>query len=190
VDTFLHRLDRSFTVGACLEMVNQAGMTFQGWDENGFYYPDWLIPPGHPFQAPMKKLHGPALWQALELFHGAIPLHWFYVCRQDRPEANYRLDFEGEAFLDYIPIPRVTQRIRPDPLHGQPPAIARPPLPPIPLDNWQAALFGQIDQQRSIRECLRNVGLEGAAGAVDFARNFFSALWRISYMVFRLPAGG
>jgi SAM-dependent methyltransferase len=190
VDTFLHRLDHSFTVGDCLEMVSQAGLAFQGWDENGFYNPDYLIPPGHPFLAAMKKLSGPALWQASELFHGSIPLHWFYVCRLDRPETNYRIHFEGEDFLDYVPVPRVTQVSRPDPLRGQPPAIARPPFPPIPLDNWQASLFGQIDKERSIRECMRNVGLLGAAGAVDFARNFFGALWRVSYMVYRLPKQG
>ena len=190
VDTFLHKRDRSYTVADCLELVNEAGMTFQGWDENGLYYPDGLIPTGHPFLATMKKLQGPALWQAIELFHGSIPLHWFYACRRDRDAARYRIHFDGKTFLDYVPVPRVSQWIRPDPLHGQPAAIARPPFPPVPLDNWQAALFDQIDNQRTIRECLRNVGLADAPGAVDFARNFFGALWRISYMVFRMPLPG
>ncbi len=186
VDTFLHRRDRSYTVTDCLNLVRDAGLAFQGWDENGFYHPDGQIPPGHPLHGPMRKLQGPALWQAIELLNGNIPSHWFYACRQDRSEANYRIQFEDETFLDYIPVPRVTQWIRADPVRGQAPALARPPFPAIPLDNWQATLFGLIDNQRTIRECLRLAGLEGAPSVVDFARNFFGALWRISYMLFRL----
>jgi SAM-dependent methyltransferase len=187
VDTFLHQRDRSFTVTECLDLVQEAGLTFQGWDENSLYYPDGQIPANHPFHATMNKLQGPALWQAMELFYGCLPGHFFHVCRRERPEATYRVNFDGVDFLDYIPVPRVTHRQAPDPLRGQPAAIARPPFAPIYLDNWQAALFNQSDGQRSIRACLQNSGLAGAAAAVDFARTFFRSLWRIGYMVFRIP---
>ena len=160
-------------------MVSQAGMAFQGWDENGLYYPDCLIPAGHPFLGGDEKAYGPALWQASELFHGSIPLHWFYLCRQDRPEANYRIHFEGEDFLDYIPVPaRVTQvvgldqRARATSGHRSTAAsndssgqLASGPVRP----NRQGTLH-----PRARIKC--NAGLLGTAGAVDFARNFFGAV--------------
>ncbi len=184
----MHRRDRPYTVADCLGLVEQAGLAFQGWDENSLYYPDGQVPANHPFHASIKKLQGPALWQAMELIHGFLSLHFFYVCRRDRNPAHYRIHFEGDTFLDYVPVPRVTEQIRPDPLRGQPAGIARPPFPPIYLDNWQTALFVQIDTQRSIRACMQNAGIAAVPGAVDFARTFFGALWRIGYMVYKIPS--
>jgi len=188
VDTFLHMRDRPYTVPECLGLVDDAGLTFQGWDENCLYYPDGQIAAGNPFYAHMNKLKGPDLWQAMELFYGLLPGHFFYVCRRDRPEAHYRIHFEGEDFLDYVPVPRVTQKIRPDPQRGQPATIARPPFPPIHLDHWQMLVFSQIDGQRSLRACLQSAGLASdTPDIVEFARGFFRSLWRVGYMVFRNP---
>src|SRR5207302_4663278 len=33
VDTFLHRRDRPFSVSACLDLVQEAGLVFHGWKE-------------------------------------------------------------------------------------------------------------------------------------------------------------
>jgi SAM-dependent methyltransferase len=189
VDTFLHQRDRPYTVGECLDLVHEAGLTFQGWDENSYYYPDGQIPASHPFYAAINKLEGRALWQAMELFYGCLPGHFFHVCRSDRPEARYRICFEGDAFLDYIPVPRVTQRVRAEPLQGRPATIARPPFAAVGLDNWQALVFNQIDSQRTVRACLRDAGLAVQSDAiVEFARGLFRSLWRVGYMVFRMPA--
>jgi SAM-dependent methyltransferase len=188
VDTFLHQRDRPYTVTECLDLVREAGLSFQGWDENSFYYPDAQIPANHPFHAVISKLQGPDLWQAMELFYGCLPGHFFYVCRRDRAEIDYRIRFDDEEFLDYLPVPRVTQIARPDPLHGQPATIARPPFPAIALDNWQTRVFNQIDSRRSVRACLQNAGLDAASPAiVEFARIFLQSLWRLGYVVFRKP---
>jgi SAM-dependent methyltransferase len=188
VDTFLHRRDQAYTVRECLDLVHNAGLAFQGWDENSLYYPDGQIPANHPFYPSINKLDGPALWQGMELFYGVIPGHFFYVCRRDRPEQNYRLSFEGDGFLDYIPVTRVTQRTPPDPLRGQPATIARPPFAAIVLDNLQAVAFSQINSQRTLRTCLTNAGIDVNSPAnVNFARTFFQSLWRVGYIVFRMP---
>ena len=120
--------------------------------------------------------------------HGNIPGHFFHACRADRDPMNYRIGLEGNAFLDWVPVPRV------DPW---PPPISRPngklgigraPFPAVPLDPRQTAIFDSINDRRSVRECLQAAGLDAAQpAAVDFARFFFRALWRVGYMLFRKP---
>src|SRR5262249_17487925 len=146
VDAFLHPRDRPYTVSECLDLVQQAGLTFQGWDENSYYYPDSQIAKNHPFFPAVNKLRGAALWQALELFHGEIPVPFFHVCRNDRPEPHYRLSFESDDFLDYIPISRVTRTTPADALRGQLATIARPPFATLALDSRQELIFNQIDR--------------------------------------------
>jgi hypothetical protein len=192
VDAFLHRRDKSYDVAACLELVSQAGLTFQGWNENSLYYPDGQVPATHPLYAAISKLEPPALWQAMELFYGCLPVHFFHVCRRDRPEAHYRVNFDGDAFFDYVPRPRITQRRQPDSQQPHLLTIARPPFLAIALNAKQSALFAQVDGQRTVRTCLLDAGLDcQAPSTLAFARAFFRSLWRVGYMVFGMqPPGG
>jgi SAM-dependent methyltransferase len=193
VDAFLHPRDRPYTASECLDLVQEAGLAFQGWDENSYYYPDSQIPKNHPFYPTVSKLRGAALWQALELFHGEIPVHFFHVCRRDRPGIHYRLCFEGDDFLDYVPVSRVTRTTPADALRGQLATIARPPFATLALDNRQGRIFSQVDRQRTIRACLASASRVDASLAVvsssvvDFARAFFETLWRMGLVVFRIP---
>ena len=187
VDTFLHRRDRPFSATECLDLVHEAGLVFQGWDDNGLYYPEAHLPPGHPFRLRLERLPDRALYQAMELFYGNNPGHWFCACRPDRDPRSYTVQFEDEAFLDYIPVSRVTQIIPADPWLQQPATIARPPFPPIQLDPWAAAIFHQIDGQRSVRQCLAAVGTgTPQQPAVDVARTLFRSLWRLGYALYRI----
>jgi SAM-dependent methyltransferase len=189
VDTFLHARDRPYTVAQCLELVREAGLSFQGWDENSLYHPDFRIPPEHPLHAPLDRLPDTALWQAMELLVGTHHLHFFHACRRDRPEAHYRLPFEGEDFLGYIPVPRIGECTPADPPSGRPATIARPPCPRIALNDRQALLLGQIDGRRTLRTCLEMLGAGVlSAELVEFARDFVRSLWRAGYLVFRMPA--
>jgi hypothetical protein len=189
VDTFLHKRDRPFTVTDCLGLVRSAGLVFQGWDENGLYHPDAHLPVSTPLRAHLDRLSGPELWQAVELLDGNIPGHWFYACRAERDPASYTIQFDDDAFLDYIPVARVSQVTAADAARQKPASISRPPLPPAQLDGRKAALFSQVDSKRSVRQCLESAGIGGQSrAAVEFARNFFRSLWRVGYVLFRLPA--
>jgi SAM-dependent methyltransferase len=188
VDAFLHARDKPYTVMDCLELVTGAGLVHQGWDENGLYYPEGQVPPGSKLRAALDRLATPELWKAMELFNGNIPNHWFYACRQDRDPHDYRIQFEDDAFMNYIPVPRV--RILPGlgAESGQSIAISRAPYPSVRLDLAQSRVFQQIDRQRSVRECLGLAGIASDHRAVaEFARGLFRTLWRLGYMHFRLP---
>ena len=181
VDTFLHRQDRSYSVGECMQLVGESGLAFLGWDENVFYHPDFQLPAQHPFRAHLERLTGPPLWQAMELLHGSISGHFFSVCRRDRKEADYRVPFEDATFTDAVPIARI------DGLNSSAASsIGRAPFPSVPLDAGQRLLFGKIDGTRSVRECIVAAGMNPALPAViDFARNFLRGLWRVGYVQFR-----
>ena len=183
VDTFLHRQDRAYTVGECLDLVRDAGLAFQGWNENIFYHPDLQLPSNHPFRARLEQLPPAEQWAALELLHGAISGHLFHACRTDRDPKSYRIALDGAGFLDLVPVPRI------DGWPGAAPSeIGRAPFPRMPLDRAAQAIVAAMDGQRTIRECLRLAGLDPEhPQSVNSVRRFLGSLWRIGYMMFRLP---
>jgi SAM-dependent methyltransferase len=189
VDTFLHKRDRAYSVTECLDLVERAGLAFQGWDENIFYHADGLGPVPAEVRARLEKLKGPPLWQAMELFHCIQAMHRFYVCHQTRDLKTYRIEIDGVEFPNYVPTARITRATPADPARGQPASIARPPFPAVTLDQAQASLFGQVDGEKTVRDCLAATGLRPDRGEhMAFARALFGSLWRLGYMLFRIPA--
>jgi SAM-dependent methyltransferase len=187
VDTFLHRRDRAFSCGDCLDLVEQAGLVFQGWKENGLYHLDTRLAPNEPLRPHLERLPPRELWQVVELLDASIAGHWFHACRRDRDPATYTIQFNDDTFLGYVPVARVSQMTPADPVQGRPAMIARPPFPAVPLNEGQAVVFRQFDGVRTVRQCLQTAGLTEGPDTTDIARRFFSALWRSSYVIFHLP---
>jgi SAM-dependent methyltransferase len=188
VDTFLHKRDRAYSVKACLELVDSAGLAFQGWNENIFYHPEGLGPLPPSVRARLENLKGAELWQAMELFHCLQAMHGFYVCHRHRDPARYRIDLDGDAFPDYVPVARIARATPANPARQQLATIERPPFPPVALDQSQAALFSQVNGEKSVRECMTAVGLSPErVEHLAFARNLFGSLWRVGYVMFRIP---
>jgi SAM-dependent methyltransferase len=187
VDTFLHARDRPFSCNDCLDMVREAGLVFQGWKENGFYNPDSHTSPHDPVRGHLHRLGEREKWQAVEIIDGTIAGHWFHVCRPERPAASYRIDLGGPAFLDYRPVPRASQMAPADPANRRPAMISRPPLPPMGLDPIQALVYRHMDGTRPVRSCLAGAGLDVTPENARLAADFFGALWRAGYVLFRLP---
>jgi SAM-dependent methyltransferase len=188
VNTFLCRRDQPLSCAECLELVEAAGLVFQGWKENGVYHADTRLTAGDRLWPHLNVLQDRQLWQAIEMMDASIGFHRLYACRADRDPATYRIQFDDDDFLDYIPVARVSQVVPASRLRRQPAVIARPPLPPMPLDERQAATFNQIDGIRSVRACLVAAGLlaEAPVNSV-WARHFFGSLWRAGYAMYRLP---
>jgi len=188
VDSFLHRCDRAYTVADCLQLVRDAGLAFCGWEENALYYPDAHVPSGTSLRTALDKLPEPQIWQAVELFFGNTPAHFFYVSHPQRPPRSYRVKFDGEDFLEYIPVLRVSESSQPDPSSGRPAHLRRAPFPAVTLNATAAALTAQIDGKRTVAACVSASGLAGKTqSSTEFARSFFGSLWRLGYALFRLP---
>ncbi len=186
VDTFLHPRDQAYTVADCLTMVEAAGLAFQGWDDNLLYYPDLQLPVNHPFRSRLERLPEPVLWQAVELMFGAIGGHYFHACRRERDPSRYRVDFAGDCFLNWIPVPRVDPWPPPAARPSGQLSVKRSTFPAVPLDAKQTAIFDAIDERKSIRDCIACAGLDPTQpDIIDATRTFFRSLWHIGYMVFR-----
>lgn len=101
VDTFLHGRDRSFTVEDCLELVTEAGLTFQNWLFQSPYEP----PPtdNNDFILNVAGLPNRSRWSVMERINSTNATHFFTACRTDRPETDYRIDFASPESVNYVP---------------------------------------------------------------------------------------
>lgn len=103
VDTFLHPQDRAYTVPQVLDFAKNNGLRFRGWLDEALYSITSTVPAGHPIRAKALKLPPEKQWAMTELLTQSMGCHRFLLCHPEAPEADYKLDFSSEAFLDYIP---------------------------------------------------------------------------------------
>lgn len=189
VDTFLHQQDRSYTVQECIDFAKDAGLKFMGWWDNILYYPDGYLRPGHPYLKTVHALPEEKMWQFMELFNGTLGQHCFMVGKPKRPEASYKIDFKGSAFMNYIPV----QRCKVLPPNGKLPEghiqIQRDRWPAYTLDAAVGGIFKQIDGKKTIRECFTASGvkLTNSDDLEHTCRAVFQYLWRLSYVFLRTP---
>jgi SAM-dependent methyltransferase len=187
VDTFLHKRDRAYTVEDCLSLVEDCGLDFQGWLNNGLYYPDGLIHPESPVFEKLMQLPDQTIWATMELFYGKIFRHIFIACRRDRPKHTYRFDFEGPAFWDYVPVRWISKLNKGDPGNNELPTIERPPMRPMPLQGPQIHFFNQINGQNTVRQAMERAGISADPKTLEiFTRNFIKSLWRLGFIQIRI----
>ena len=190
VDTFLHRQDRAYTVAECLELVQQAGMRFMSWWDNILYYPEGQLVMSSPIYLKVNALPEESIWRFMELYNGTLGQHCFCVCRPDRLESSYKIDFSSDAFMDYIPVLRCREVAAKWDVPENCITVQRHPWPAYTLNPVTSALFRQIDGTRSIRNCFERAKLParnaGDSGAICKAA--FQHLWRLSYIFLRIPA--
>lgn len=188
VDTFLHRRDRPYSARDCAALVRDAGLVFQGWDRNFWYYPDGPLALVPRLRERVERLPQEQMWQAMDVIVGMIGRHFFYCCRADRDPATYLSLWESPGFLDYVPIPRAKLMKRPEASSEAQWAIGTPQFPPVPLDGRQAAIFSHFDGRRTVRQCLSGAGIsESAPENLDTARGLFRLLWRTGFGVLQIP---
>ncbi|MCU0610779.1 MAG: hypothetical protein MUE60_03195, partial [Candidatus Eisenbacteria bacterium] len=178
VDTFLNRRDVDYTVDGLLRLIESAGLRFQRWANNEWYYPDSHISPANPLFDAISHLPEPAVWGAMELFH-AITQHYVVACRDDRSPGQYGIDFESADFSQAVPIID-RMRLRSRGLRFL-----------DTLNPLESSLFRFMDGRRSVAECLRLAGLQAdATHLVESARVLMRRLWRMGLLDVMFPEGG
>jgi SAM-dependent methyltransferase len=193
VDTFLHGRERSYTVDGCLELVDRAGLAFQGWLLNAPYYPhDFFAPPRGMCQA-IDALPAPRMWSVMERIHATNACHFLMAGRPERPTSSYTIDFASPDSLDYVPVMRMR-------CGHTATGIYRPNWT-MNVDPVDLAFVRQVDGRRTIREIAGRVAdsesrsrTENAEGE-ETACRLFQALWRLDVVAIALdrprqPAAG
>jgi SAM-dependent methyltransferase len=184
VDTFLHGRARSYTVDDCLDLVDSAGLVFQGWFHKTPYYPHDLFAPPSGFYPAANALPENKLWSVMERVQTLNGCHFFMACRPDRPKEGYTIDFSTVTALDYVPVLRTrcgssgSEIFWPGSRFGLRPA--------------QLSFVRHVDGRRTIREIAECVAQQGespgtdAGDLEDFGRKLFQSLWRIDYLAMAL----
>ena len=104
VDTFLHQLDRPFTVPQVLEFAGRNNLKFQSWLNNLDYsISASIMDPQNPLRQRVETLASAEQWRLVELIAQSLGTHRFVLCHPGKAEADYALDFATDAWLDYVP---------------------------------------------------------------------------------------
>jgi len=184
VDMFLHPLDQGFRVGDCLKLAQSANLVFQGWMDPGWYNPASLFNDAAIVDR-LNQQDWVNRWQTMELLNGGMRTHSFMLCHPERDPATYSLDFESDAFLNYIPIRWVHQAIPANKATGTKMVIQRQLQPVLTLDDKQEALFSQINNGQTIAQCIKNSGIRQSSHTLEqYARHFFAQLWEMGCVMF------
>lgn len=82
-DTFLHPLDRAFTVPQIMEIAGQSGLEFQSWlDEREYRISSYITDPQDPLRKRIEALPPTEQWRAVEMIMQLPAVHCF-VLRHD-----------------------------------------------------------------------------------------------------------
>ncbi len=112
VDTFLHPLDRAYTVPEVLRLAGGNGLKLQSWlDKLDYSITASIMDPENPLRRRVEALPREEQWRVVELVAQSLATHRFLLCHPGRPEDDYEPDFGGEAWLDYVPSLRSPGRI-------------------------------------------------------------------------------
>lgn len=180
VDTFLHPVDRGYSVGDCYELLDSAGLVLQGWLNRHAYDPATRITQPQ-LRERVARLSEREAAQALELVDGRMATHTFYACRRERDPAQYRIDFHGAGFMDMIPVARAGWR-----RHAAPNGVLLEPGligMKVELRERKAAVASHIDGRRTVRACFLAAGstFEAPEFVTSFCRELFRSLWLAGY---------
>lgn len=186
-DALLNPLDRSYSVPQLLEFLQRAGLRFGRWMRQAPYLPSCGGPAATPHGPRLRQLPVQDQYTALELFRGTMMRHTAVAYRDDEPADRGRIDFDGDAWLDYVPV-RLPDTV-----------VVREKLPAgatavlinrthtytdiyLAIDTQEDLLFAAIDGKRTIAE------IAGTCGETERARGFFQQLWRYDQVVFDTSA--
>jgi SAM-dependent methyltransferase len=196
VDTYLHPRERAYTVPDVLQLIADGGMTFQGWLDNLDYSISfWIRNPHDPLRRLVEALPAVEQWQVVELIGQSLARQFPLICHPDRPEADYTLDFAGQAWLDYVPSLRPRLELLRDQSaetsEGASAAVTAVQRygHRVELDPIESALMARVDGKRSIIEIIEDDELdeENALQRVVVAREFFRRMAGWDHLMFEIP---
>ena len=103
-DALLHPVDRAYTVPELHAWLDRCGLTFARWHEQAPYLPQCGAMANMPHAVHLASLPAPLQHAAVELLRGTMTKHDFIAYRDDRAGDSQPISFDGERWLDYVPL--------------------------------------------------------------------------------------
>lgn len=184
-DALLHPQDRAYTVEEFLAFVTSGGFQFGRWMNQAPYLPHCGAQVNSPHHQLLIDLPLAQQYAALELFRGTMLRHSALVYRGDFPGNPQPISFDGDDWLNYIPLRRPNTICVEEQL---PPSAAGVLINQrhtfndiyLPIDVFQKGLYDAIDGKRRISE------IATRPAERETARIFFQRLWWYDQVVFDL----
>jgi len=186
-DALLHPRDRAYTVPELYAWLDRCGMSFGRWVEQAPYLAQCGAVARSPHAARLASLSPRLQHAAVELFRGTMVSHSFIATRDDRPEAGQPINFAGDSWRDYVPIPLpwtvcVRERLPPGSVavlinraHAFTDII-------LTVDSFEDRLLRAIDGKRTLAEIRQTAAPDG--DTERRALRFFERLWQYDQVVF------
>jgi SAM-dependent methyltransferase len=183
VDTFLHPVDRAFTVPQILKFAEDNDLTLQSWLDKQKYSLSAMVVDPHVRKL-AETLPAASQWEIVELMGQSLARHNFLLCHPEKDKRDYIISFSGDEWLDYIPSRRhplaVTAASRP--------LVIRRLSHSVALETLEAALFEQVDGKRTIRDILRTMDIaKSNEDLLSVARKFFTCMADWDHLQFEIP---
>lgn len=195
VDTFLHPLDRAYTVPQVIEFVTKNGLQFQSWLDNLNYSVAGVIGKASPLYARAKDLPHEKQWELIELVGQALGCHRFLVCHTEKNKKDFTLDFselhEKAPWLEYKPTFRPPVEIlQTAALENAKPARLKRDWQEFELSAIDATLYAACNGQSTVREILlRQPWLaDDWDEKLRMGHRFFSQMAELDHLMFEIPA--
>jgi SAM-dependent methyltransferase len=103
-DALLNPHDRAYSVGQLFELLEAGGLTFGRWVRQAPYSPHCGLAARVAQATQIGQLAQPEQFAAVELLRGTMVRHSLIARRDDSPNRDEAINFDGEAWLDYVPI--------------------------------------------------------------------------------------
>ncbi|MGJ7510259.1 class I SAM-dependent methyltransferase [Variovorax sp. GT1P44] len=181
-DSLLHPQDRAYSVPQLFDFLRAGGLRFGRWLGQAAYLPECGSLASSPHQPLLSRLPREDQYAAVELFRGSMIRHSVVAYRDDLPDPA-PVSFQGDAWLDYVPLRlnetvMVQERLQPGAaavLINRHHAFTDLYLP---INTQQKRLVEAIDGRRSIGEIAPDPALR------RIARVLFEGLWWYDQVVF------
>ena len=179
-DALLHPVDRAFTVPQVHAWLERCGLRFARWREQAPYLPQCGSIAGMPHAVRLASLPAPQQHAAVELLRGTMTRHEFIAYRDDGGDEIQPVSFDGEGWLQYVPLrlpwalivrerlPAGAAAVLINRAHGYPDLA-------LPINAAQARVLAAIDGKRTVGEILERAAASAELGQ---GREFVERLWR------------
>lgn len=184
IDALLNPRDRTYSVPELFEFLERNELTFARWYSQAAYSPHCGAISATPHAKPLAALPEREQYAAMELWRGLITNHDFIAYRNDHDNDRFKVRFDDDRFLKYVPIRRawticIEERLPPGAAGALLNQTSLFPDLFYLIDARQKQMFDAIDGRRSIAEILK-IGKGDAAAA----RQFFEMLGWYDQVVF------